>query len=96
VFHTLSGDHQLSPRWSAVVIHKSFGCFTIRFRLVIHFNFNSFSDLTPAEQQLLLEIRRRKTELLQEIQVIFHFSFVSCFQHAVAGPTARWRRLSLA
>lgn len=26
-------------------------------------------DLTPAEQQLLLEIRRRKTELLHEIQV---------------------------
>lgn len=26
------------------------------------------ADLTPAEQQLLLEIRRRKTELLQEIQ----------------------------
>ena len=26
------------------------------------------TDLTPAEQQLLLEIRRRKTELLHEIQ----------------------------
>ena len=26
-------------------------------------------DLTPAEQQLLVEIRRRKTELLHEIQV---------------------------
>ena len=28
------------------------------------------ADLTPAEQQLLVEIRRRKTELLQEIQVM--------------------------
>ena len=36
----------------------------------IHFfSSSSFIDLTPAEQQLLVEIRRRKTELLHEIQV---------------------------
>ena len=37
------------------------------------------ADLTPAEQQLLLEIRRRKTELLQEIQVLELFQSVLFF-----------------
>lgn len=43
---------------------KSF-CFTHRTRLM----YASFAELTPEQQKILIDIRRRKTELLLEIQV---------------------------
>lgn len=42
------------------------------------------ADLTPAEQQLLVEIRRRKTELLQEIQVKRLLSFALVCLHCAS------------
>lgn len=46
-------------------------CNNINFKTI--FFSSIFSDLSPEQQKRLLEIRKKKHELLLEIQVSFHF-----------------------
>ncbi|CAG0916721.1 unnamed protein product [Notodromas monacha] len=61
---------------------------------------NVFRDLTPEEQQLLLDIRRRKAELLKDIQfcTVMQFRSFAMGVDTVASPSDDlWKRgLSLA
>nr|CAH7715627.1 unnamed protein product [Callosobruchus chinensis] len=46
----------------------------------------NIADLTPEQQRILIEIRRRKTELLLEIQVgIWSILFIVYLQHSEAS-----------
>nr|CAI5833761.1 unnamed protein product [Callosobruchus analis] len=46
----------------------------------------NIADLTPEQQRILIEIRRRKTELLLEIQVgILSIIFTIHLQHLIAS-----------